>query len=169
MQPAVSYSQSPCAPALSDQQIKDTVDRERVTRTDLPPAFAESRWTVRRQGCHYVFIEHNVPQALDAQHIFKLNQRGVIVDVQTGNSNVSSLKCPEHVFSESELADILKDARGKRRDLPPRFARSRIRVDRERCLYLYFEYAIPETRGDFQVFTIDPFGELMEVFRSRPY
>jgi hypothetical protein len=170
MQPAVSYSQSPCvAPALSDAQVKNVIDKERATRTDLPAPFAESRWSVRRQGCHYVFMETSVPEVLDGGRIFKLNQHGVIVDVQIGNSNVSTLKCPERTFSESELADIVKDARGKSRDLPPPFPNHRIRVDRVRCLYLYFEYAIPERRGDFQVFTIDPLGELMDVFRSQPY
>ena len=30
-------------------------------------------------------------------------------------------------------------------------------------------YRLPEKRGDFQAFTIDPLGELMEFYRSQPY
>ena len=168
--PAMCYSQPECVgPALSDQQVKNIIDKERITRTDLPAPFAESRWTVRKQGCHYVFTETGVPAALDGGRIFKLNHRGVIVDVQIGNADISGLKCPERVFADSELAEIVKNARGKRRDLPPPFPNHRARVDRVRCLYRYFEYAIPERRGDFQVFTIDPFGEVMEFMRSQPY
>lgn len=80
-----------------------------------------------------------------------------------------TLKCPNKVFRESELAEIIKKERAKRQDLPPSFPSYKVRVDRLRCLYLYVEYALPETRGNYQVFTIDPFGELMEFSRSRPY
>ena len=40
---------------------------------------------------------------------------------------------------------------------------------RERCLYMYFEYAVPERRGDYLAFTLDPLGEVMDVYRSKPY
>jgi hypothetical protein len=163
--PVWAYPQATCtASPLSDQQVKDIIATERAKRTDLPSAFPNYRSTVRRQGCHYVYIEYLLPEAPDAIHVFKLNQYGVIVDAEPGNP-----KCPEKVFAESELAEIVKNERARRKDLPPAFPNSRIRVDRERCLYLYFEYAVPERRGDYQVFTIDPLGELMEFSRSKPY
>lgn len=83
-------------------------------------------------------------------------------------SHGETLKCPAKVFSESELAEIIKVERAKRQDLPPPFQKYKTRVDRLRCLYLYFEYALPETKGNYQVFTIDPYGELMEFSRSQP-
>ncbi len=79
------------------------------------------------------------------------------------------MNCPSKVFTENELAEIVRAEREKRRDLPPLFENFRRRVDRLRCLYLYFEHKVPEQRGDYQVFTIDPFGKLMEFSRSQPY
>jgi hypothetical protein len=167
---SAGYAQPKCdAPALTDQQVKDIVDKERLTRTDLPARFNQVKWVVRRQGCHYIYTEFGVPEALDLQHAFTLNQRGVIVDVQIGTSDTSPLRCPEHVFAESELAEIVKNERAKRRDLPARFANTRTDVQRLRCLYLYYEYAVPERRGDYQVFTIDPLGEVLDFSRSKPY
>ena len=168
--PTLGFAQATCvAPDLSDRQIKDIIEKERATRSDLPAPLPQSKWSVRRQGCYYVYSEYAIPESFDTQRVIKLNQRGVIVDVQVGTSDTSTLKCPERVFTESELAAVVREARTKRRDLPRPFPNSRIRVDQIRCLYLYFEYAIPERRGDFQIFTIDPFGELMEFSRSQPY
>lgn len=167
--PVLGYPQPNCVgPVLSDQQVESNIDKERATRTDLPGPFPEYRWLVRRQGCHYVYIEYGLPETPEYNHIFKLNQYGSIVDVQTGAGG-EPLKCLNRVFTESELAEIVKKEREKRRDLPPPFPNYRARIDRLRCLYLYFEYNLPEKRGDYQVFTIDPFGELMEFSRSQPY
>ena len=154
------------APPLSDQQIKDIVDKERKARTDLPEPFPKYRWVVKRQGCYYAYIEYGLPEAPEYNQIFRLNPHGEIVDVQGGGK---AMKCPEKVLTEADLAEIVAAERARRHDLPPPFPRSRTRVDRARCLYLYFEYALPEKRGDYQVFTIDPFGELMEFSRSQPY
>ncbi len=167
--PVSGYTQMQCkAPDLTDEQVHKTVVQERAARTDIPPAFPEYRWSVRRQGCHYVYIEYGLPETPDNNHIFWLNQHGVIVDVQSGGQAVD-LQCPDKVFTESELAEIVAQAREKRDDLPPPFPRYKTRVDRLQCLYHYFEYALPEARGNYQVFTIDPFGELMYFSRSQPY
>lgn len=167
--PVSGYTQMQCeAPDLSDERIHKMVTQERAARADLPAAFPEYRWSVRRQGCHYVYIEYGLPETPDYNHIFWLNQHGVIVDVQSGGQIVN-LQCPGKVFTESELAEIVDRAREKRDDLPPPFPRYKTRVDRLQCLYHYFEYALPESRGNYQVFTIDPFGELMQFFRSHPY
>jgi hypothetical protein len=164
------FRQLSCAaPVLSDQQVKDIVDKERTTRTDLPKPFPEYRWIVRKQGRYYTYIEYGLPEAPEYNQIFKLNRYGAIVDVQTPGESEESMKCPDKVFTESELAEIIKKEREKRDDLPAPFPNYRTRVARLRCLYLYFEYALPETRGNYQVFTIDPFGELMEFSRSQPY
>lgn len=163
--PVLGYQQPTCvAPALSDQQVKDIIDKERATRTDLPARFPEFRWLVRRQECHYVYIEYGLPETPDNNHIFRLNQYGVMVDAEPGKP-----KCPAKVLTESELAEIISRERGKRRNLPTAFSKQKTRVERMRCMYLYFEYALPEKKGNFQVFTIDPFGELWEGHRSKPY
>lgn len=157
------------APALSDSEVKRIIEQERATRTDLPKAFPKSKWVVRRQGCHYTAIEFLLPATPDANHIFTLNQRGVIVDVRIGISDESDLRCPDKVLGESELARIVADARSSRKDLPPPFSQSKIRVARARCAYMYFEYRVPEARGDYQAFIVDPLGELMDFQKSQPY
>ena len=163
------YSQATCtASALSDQQIKDIIDRAKVTREDLPEPFPEYKWVVRRQGCYYVYIEYGLPLTPEYNQIFKLNQYGIIVDVQAGDQSIS-MECPDKKFSENELAEIIKQAREKRQDLPSEFPNFQIRVNQLRCMYFFFEYAVPKVRGKFQVFVIDPFGELMEFSRSQPY
>ena len=167
--PAVGYAQPSCvASTLSDEQVKELIASERAARTDLPAPFPEYRSVVRKQGCHYVYIEYALPETPEENNIFRLNQHGAIVDAHSGGEP-SNMKCPDEVFTESELSEIIVRAREERQDLPPAFPSYKTRVDRSRCLYLYFEYALPEKRGDYQVFTIDPLGELMEVTRSDPY
>jgi hypothetical protein len=165
MCPAVGYSQPVCVvPDLSAKQVKDIIDKARATRSDLPAPLADYKWNVTRKGCHYVYVETGLPEAPDYRNVLTLNQHGAIVDADHSN-----LTCPEKILSESELAEIVRKARATRRDLPPPFANFTTYVDRRRCLYLYFEYAVPAQRGNFQLFTIDPFGELMEFSRGRPY
>jgi hypothetical protein len=57
------------------------------------------------------------------------------------------MKCPEKSFTESELAEIIRNERKRRGDLPNPFAKQRTRVERLRCLYLFFEYNVLERRG----------------------
>lgn len=154
---------------LSDAAIKQIIDAERAKRTDLPPAFGEYTWSVRKDRNHYVYIETAVPERPHERLLFKLNRRGVIVDAILRDNFNTPLNCPEKVLSESELAEVVRNARATWDDLPPPFEDHRARVARLRCLYLYFEYRLPERRGDYQVFTIDPYGELMEFSRSEPY
>ena len=165
MCPVSGYQGPSCdAPVLSDQQVKDVIDKERSVRKDLPTPFPQYRWIVRREGCYYVYIEYALPETPDMNHIIKLNKDGVIVDADT-----EKLKCPDKVYTESELAEIVKSEREKRQDLPPALAHYKTRVSRLRCSYLYFEYAVPEKKGDFQLFTIDQFGKVMDFTRSKPY
>jgi len=169
MFPALTDAQTNCeAPNLSADQIHAIVLKERATRDDLPPAFPKYEYTARKQDCHYVYIEYGLPAALEYYQMFRFNRYGFIVDVQNGGQ-ISKLKCPEKVFTESELAEVIKKVRGQRQDLPSPFTKYKTRVDRLNCLYLYFEYNFPEKRGDYQVFTIDPYGELMEFSRNEPY
>jgi hypothetical protein len=161
--PVMEHQEPPCdAPELSPQEIKNIIDRERAARDDLPPAFPKFRWVVNKQGCHYTYVEYALPLTPDRNHVFRLNQHGVIIDADSDN-----FKCPERVFTESELAEIVSRERGKRRNLPPPFARQETRVNRARCMYLYFEHSVPRKKGHYQVFTIDPFGEVIEVQRGK--
>ncbi len=167
--PAVCYPQTNCsAPPLSEQQVTNIISRERATRSDLPKPFPQYRWTVKTQGCHYIYIENGLPETPGKQHIFRMNRLGVIVDAQAHGQAIK-LNCPDKVFTESELAEIIKKERKNRPDVPSPFPNHRVRVDRLGCLYLYFEYAVPESRGNYHTFIIDPFGELMEIHRAQPY
>jgi hypothetical protein len=162
--PAWGYQDPPCdAPAMSNEQVKAIIVKARSERKDLPVAFPDYRWVVQRRGCYYTYIEYAKPETPDQNHIFKLNQHGVIVDVEPEQQ-----RCPEKVFTEAELAQIVRNERAKRKDLPPPFAKAVTRVDRVRCLYLYFEYADPPAKGNYQVFTIDPLGGVMDVIRPDP-
>ncbi len=170
------------APPLTDQQIKSTVDQLRTTEGKLPPPYPKYRWIVHEKGCHYIYVEYGIPEMPEYARSFTLNRSGSLVDVDDGrlvppasatpapSSRVAvGGSCPSRIITENELAAIIAAERSKQRDLPPSFPRYRIRVERLRCLYLYFEYALPETRGNYQVFTIDPYGELMEFSKSEPY
>ena len=167
--PVTGYSQPTCvAPALSDQQVNDIIGKERAARTDLPTPFAEFESKLSRQGCHYSYIEYGIPAAFHTEHIFILNQHGVIVDVQSG-AETDDLECPDKVLAKSALAEIVNSERGKRDDLPAPYPEAYVRVSRSRCMYRYFEHALPEERGKYQVFTIDPFGELFDFSVSQPF
>jgi hypothetical protein len=159
------------APVLSDQQVKDIVAKERATREDLPVAFSQSRIAVSRQGCHYLYMESSVPPIPDVGHIFKLNKKGIIVYVQSGNGLPEgvNLTCPvAKPLSDSRLAEIIKNERAKRSDLPPAFTHSTVRVAKLQCTYMYFEYPEPKEKNTWQEITVDPFGEVMDFMRNKP-
>lgn len=156
------------ASELSGDQINEIITKERARRDDLPPAFDMYEYTVRKEGCYYTYIEYGLPSAMEYHQIFRLNQYGEIVDAQSGGVE-ANLKCPQKQYANEELAEIIKKAREYRKDFSQPFKSYRVYVDRLGCLYLYFEYNQPERRGDYQVFTIDPFGEVMDYSHSNPY
>lgn len=171
MLPGLAYSQKKCtAPELSEDQIHEIVMRERNKNDDIPRAFSKYEYNVKKQGCHYVYMENSLPIAFDNSQIFWLNQFGVIVNVQVGNSESVEIKCPDKEFSKSDLAEIIKKERKIRQNLPPSPSSSNYIVDvsRSGCLYFYFEYGSPDRRGNFQVFIIDPYGEFMDYSRVGP-
>ena len=121
----------------------------------------------KKRGCYYVYMEYSLPEGLHSEHIITLNQHGAIVDMQVGRQSVK-FQCPSKVFTETELAEIIKKERGKRVDLPPPFTNYKTRFLRSGCLYLYIEYNSPDMRKNHMLFTIDQYGELMEFYRSQP-
>lgn len=155
-------------PALSDAEVKAAIDTARATGTNLPTPFAEYRWSVKKRNCYYVYTEFRIPESVDSNNTITLNQLGMVVDARARGRS-SEMACPGRAFSQEELAQIIRSEREKRSDLPSLFEDFRTQVERLRCLYLYFEHKLPEQRGDYQVFTIDSFGELMEFSRSQPY
>ena len=96
----------------------------------------------------------------------------MVVEATIGNYAESvKLKCSEKVYTESELVEIIKKERGKRQDLSPPFLNYKAYVKRSGCLYNYYELNLPvnmKEYKEYQVFTIGPFGELMEYARSEP-
>lgn len=170
--PCMSESRQRCdAPELSKEEVRQVIEQERADRSDLPDEFPEYRFVLRRKGCHYVYMEHGIPEAPEYNQTFILNRDGVIVDAYVGASvdPDGAIECTEDALTATELAKIVREARAERDDLPPEYPDFRTRVERMRCLYLYFEYALPEVRGKYQVFTIDPFGEILEFSLSEPY
>jgi hypothetical protein len=167
--PDLTYSQQKCTPPeLSADQIHEIVMKERKTRDDIPPAFSKYEYIVRKKRCHFVYIESGLPPTFHNTQIFILNKFGVIVEVLIGQSQPVQLKCPGKVYTESELAEIIKKEREMQQDLPPPFGNYEVKVDRPGCLYWYYEYNLPKKIGDSQVFTIDPYGKLLEYSRSKP-
>jgi hypothetical protein len=163
--PRTAGAQPKCtAPTLSEQQLGEIVRKAREARKDLPAPFSGHTIVVRRQGCHYLYIEYAVPRTPDKQNIFTINQHGVIVDTQPPMT-----ECPGKALSEQDLAEIVKQARAARTDLPQPYPKFTTRVAKMRCLFTYFEYAAPAQPGDFQVFTIDGFGEILEASRNKRY
>jgi hypothetical protein len=188
LMPSIGGSQtSDCgALPLSDDQIKEIIANERAKHKDMPAPYPQYDTSIRRDGCYYIYIENKlVASALptqrlyvvDASRIFKLNKHGAIVDIPTSTRRTMATedqKTPswcseEKVFSEKELAEIVAKAREKRSDLPQPFPKCRVQVIRMGCVYYYQEFALAETQGNYQVFLIDKFGELMNVHRPHPY
>jgi hypothetical protein len=182
-----SFQSSDCsdAPTLSDDRIKEIIASERAKHKDILGPFPPYDTIIRRDGCYYTYIENRLDARafpkerlviVDSSIIFKLNKDGAIVDMPTRSiarpdqdQKTPSWCSEEKVFSETELAEIVARARAKRSDLPALFPKSRVRVQRKGCVYRYWEYALPETLGNFQVFSIDRFGELMEIMSPHPF
>jgi hypothetical protein len=157
------------AAPLTDDQVKAVIAKERASRKDLPPAFKKSTWKIHRTGCYYWATEWMDPATPDADISFILNQHGAIVDVRIGLGQTSTIACPAKVYDDVELAAIVTKARVADGSLPPPFKTQRVATVRARCTYMYFEYRVPEKRGDYQLFQIDPLGEVMDVSISKPY
>ena len=167
--PSPSSAQHNCVePEISDQRIREIVQELRTTRSDLPKKLPDYRWEVGRDGCYYVYVEYPLPEVPHNSQAIVLNQHGVIVDARAGALD-QSLQCPEKVLSEEELTATLEKERDLRSDLPQPYADYEIHLQSSRCLHLYFEYKLPRRRGDYIVFTIDPYGEIMGFSRSDPY
>ena len=168
MPPVFAGPEQGCGvPELSADQIHAIVVKARAAREDLAPAFREYDYTSRREGCHYIYIEYGLPHAPEYNQMFRLNRDGVIVNLQSG-AQVVEFQCPGKGLAEAELAEIVRQNRVRREELPAPFSEYRVH-EKVGCLYLYFEHNVPKRRGDYQVFTIDPLGELMDFSRSQPY
>lgn len=152
------------SPAISDDQIREIVSRSRVEHDEIPREFSSFRWSVRRQGCHYVYIETGLPESPDYRQVFTLNQSGKLVDVE----NVA-LKCDGRGLSMADLRLVIDRERSRRPDIPSAGLEVRIQNQRLRCMYMVFEYAVPEVKGKFDLFTVDQYGELLDFYRSSPY
>jgi hypothetical protein len=148
------------APALSEQEIQVIVDKERQTDAgkDLPRRAPTDQWTVRRHGCHYVYVESAVPARPEGANVFWMNQYGALIDASPG-----AMTCPTPALTEQQLAKIVSTERGRRSDLAPPAPNANVRVSRLRCLYVYIEFA-GSLSSTYQAFTIDPFGEVIDAF-----
>lgn len=163
--PVSVLAQNDCgAPELSADQIHEIITKERVIREDLPRAYPKYEYTVNKEGCYYKYSETGLPYKPDYFRFFTLNRFGAIVEVQGALGLPFEIKCTERVYSENELAQIVKKERKLRQDLPLPFENYKVKVERSGCKYIYFEFELPEGSKHYQVFEIDPFGELMKSY-----
>jgi hypothetical protein len=164
--PVSALAQNDCgAPELSADQIHEIIKKERAIRADLPRAFPKYEYKVSREGCYYQYSETGLPSKPEYYLFFTLNQFGAIVEARGGLGMPLKIKCTEKVYSLSELTEIIKKARKMRPDLPPPFPYYIVQVEREGCMYFYFERELPEDSRNYTVFQIDPFGELKKSYR----
>jgi hypothetical protein len=160
--PFSALAQSDCgAPELSADQIHEIIKRERGNRNDLPRAYPKYEYKVNKKGCYYDYFEIGLPYKPEYSKSFMVNRFGTIVEARVGNGMPVNIKCTEKVYSEDELAEIIKKERKLRQDLPPPFANYKVQVERYGCLYWYLEWELPEGSKNYLAFQIDPFGELM--------
>lgn len=145
-------------PELTEDQLIEIVKREQNSRSDLPPAFEKSSYIISRRGCHYSVVEIPIPSMFDNENTFILNQKGIIVDVPGYNG----LKCPNKSFSDDHIINIIEENRKIRNDLPPKKNNSESIVIRKRCVYYVSEISDNESESYYQVFVIDPYGELID-------
>ena len=162
---ATAHAQPTCtATPISDQQVKTIVDKERSTRSDLPRPFDAYTWVVRKQECHYVYVESAVPAGPERSNMLTLNQDGVVVDVQPG-----SMQCPEPTIRAEDIPQKVRALRTTRSDLPAPFPQAKTTVSRRRCGYMYVQYGQSETKQVLQIFAFDLFGELTQFVRPRSF
>lgn len=131
----------------------------------MPLAYSKYEYKVEKQGCYYEYWEEKLPHTLHLSRRFMLNRFGAIVGILGSHGIEIEFKCPEKVYSESELTEIIKKQRELRQDLPPPFSNNKVQSIRYSCLYLYIEEELPKGSKNYLVFEIDPFGELMKFSR----
>jgi hypothetical protein len=152
-------------PTLSDDAVVAIIASERAARTDLPPAYESGTVTVRRKGCHYTYSEELDPQLFHSARIFTLNQRGVIVEVLAHGGSFD-IECPGSELTDAQVIEIVRVARETRTELPPPFESFETDVGPDACLKLYTEESTSEPLDVFNVFVIDPFGEIVDAYND---
>ena len=121
---------------------------------------------MNKEDCYYQYWEEMQPHSLHSSRRFTLNRFGAIVHILS-HGRALEFKCPEKVYSKSELEKIIKKERKLRSNLPQPFSIYKVQFTRFSCLYLYFESELPEGSKNYLVFEIDPFGELMKFSRRK--
>lgn len=162
--PAAAGAQPVCeAPPLADHEVVAIIPTERGSGKRLPRPFDNYTTDIRRQGCHYLYLEYPVPLVFDRLNVFRINQHGVLVD-----SAPLHTECVGQVLTQSERSEIVRRARASSNDLRPKPLDFTVRVSRLRCLYLYFENRVSVGNRSFQALIIDPLGELLDSFETEP-
>lgn len=164
--PVSALATNHCPPLeLSAEDVHEIIKKEREKRDDLPSAYPE--YEVRKSGCYYIYQEFELPRKPEDGQIFQLNRFGVIVSVSVGGGEWDEMKCPEKVFSEEELTEIIKNARKTQDDLPSPYLNYEIITVKSHCQYFYQERDLSEGQDGSVMFMIDPFGELMTYHQQK--
>jgi hypothetical protein len=159
-----------CSGSLTDEQVRASVASARMTRKEMPPAPKRYESTIRRQGCHYIYLEYPQPAQLHSARIFTLNDKARVVDVD-GGSDLGSKEaehCPVALLSQEQLRSFVARERARGTGMPEPFEQATVSVMRQRCMYFYMERPVPAIPNRYHAFVIDPYGELMRVRIGEP-
>lgn len=77
-------------------------------------------------------------------------------------TDVYAFDCPSETLTIAQLAQIVAAARTEWGNIPAPFPQYTTDVLRLRCLYLYYEIKQPDSDNQILMFTIDPYGSLMD-------
>jgi len=69
---------------FTDDQIREKVSNARASNIGIAKAYEKFEWSVHKDGCYYIYIEHESPPTPGKSQVFRLNQYGVLVDAFRG-------------------------------------------------------------------------------------
>jgi hypothetical protein len=156
-------------PQFSAAQLAAIIKRERSVRSDLPAEPTAYTTSIRRQRCHYIYMETPDGGGAHDETTFVLDQFGVIVDAVVGRGNPSALvDCPKRRLTDEEVQQAVNLERKRFGDLPPAPANYSVSVTPKRCMYFYVEKGAPNAANESQSlsFTVDQYGAVYSVYRN---
>lgn len=157
------------APQFSNDQLAAIIKRERSVRSDLPAEPAAYTTSIRRQRCHYIYMETPDGGGAHDETTFVLDQFGVIVDAVVGRGNPAALAdCPKRRLTDQEVQQAVNLERKRFGDLPPAPSNYSVSVIPKRCMYFYVETGAPDAANESPSlsFTVDQYGAVYSVYRN---
>ena len=148
-------------PAFTKKEIINIVKKAREANPKLIAETENADINIHRQRCHYVYRE--TPRAnttVDLSRYVTINEVGEIASFIVGRSGKSGFKCPDVKYSVEQMAKFLQLSRARFSDLPKQPNDFTARVNKVRCMYVYYEYPLSIKEGKGYSFTFDYNGDL---------